>query len=91
MLLAKGLDKLLVHRLVAVVSQNTEEGLALVESLGRLVEASGQTVVDEGGLEDLLDGGVDVHGAGDSGSGGRGVDGHGFISFNVGHGCVQSR
>jgi hypothetical protein len=89
-LLAESLDEFLVHRLVAVVGQDAEKGLTLVQSLGGLVKAAGETVVDEGGLQDLLDGGVDVHRAG--GHGDRGVVdgggdfGHGFISFDVGHG-----
>ena len=89
MFLAKSLDELLVHGLVAVVGQNAEKSLALVQSLGRLVEAAGEAVVDEGGLQDLLDGGVDVHrpgGDGDRGLVGGGDFGHGFISFDVGHG-----
>ncbi len=50
-----------------------------------LPEATGEAVVDERVLEDLLDGGVDVHGAGRS----RGGCGHGNItpiSFDVRHG-----
>ena len=66
MLLAEGLNELLVHGLVAVVSEDTEQGLALVKSLGRLVKATGEAVVDESCLQDLLDGGVDIHGAGGS-------------------------
>ena len=87
MLLAEGLNELLVHGLVAVVSEDTEQGLAVVKSLGRLVKATGEAVVDKSCLRDLLDGGDDIHGAGVSrGSCGRSVNGHGFISFNIRHG-----
>jgi hypothetical protein len=52
--LAESLDQFLVHGLVAIVSQDAEEGLTLVQSLGGLVEAAGKTVVNEGSLQDLL-------------------------------------
>jgi len=54
MFLAESLDELLVHGLVAVVGEDTEKGLSLVKSLGRLVKATGKAVVDEGGLQNLL-------------------------------------
>ncbi len=54
MFLAESLDELLVHGLVAVVGEDTEKGLSLVKSLGRLVKATGKAVVDEGGLQYLL-------------------------------------
>jgi hypothetical protein len=69
----QSLDDFLVHGLVAVVGQDTDKGLTLVQSLGGLVKGASETVVDEGGLQ----GGVDVHRTG---------DGHGFISFDVGQG-----
>jgi hypothetical protein len=52
--LAESLDQFLVHGLVAVVGQDAEEGLTLVQSLGGLVEAAGKTVVNESSLQDLL-------------------------------------
>jgi hypothetical protein len=54
MFLAESLDELLVHGLVTVVGEDTEKGLSLVKSLGRLVKATGKAVVDEGGLQNLL-------------------------------------
>ena len=62
-------DQLLVHRLITVLGQDTEESLSLVQSLGGLPHTSGQAVSDESLLEDLLDGGVDVHGTGGRGGG----------------------
>ncbi len=62
MFLAKSLDQFLVHGLIAVVGEDAEQGLALVQSLGGLVKTPGKTVMDEGSLQDLLDGRVDVHG-----------------------------
>ena len=62
MLLAESLDQLLVHGLVAVVGEDAEKGLAFVQGLSGLVKASGEAVVDEGGLQHLLNGRVDVHG-----------------------------
>jgi hypothetical protein len=52
--LAESLDQFLVHGLVAVVGQDAEKGLTLVQGLGGLVEAAGKTVVNEGSLQDLL-------------------------------------
>lgn len=54
MFLAESLDELLVHGLVAVVGEDTEKGLSLVKSLGRLVKATGKAVVNEGSLQNLL-------------------------------------
>ena len=72
MLHTEGRDELLVHRLVTVLSQDTEEGLPLVQGLGGLPHATGETVGDESLLQNLLDGGVDVHGPG-GGGGARNV------------------
>ena len=44
MLHAQGGDKLLVHGLVAVLCEDAEQGLPLVQSLGSLPQPSGETV-----------------------------------------------
>ena len=44
------------------LAARTQRSLALVKSLGGLVEAMNLTLVDEADLEDLLDGRVDAHG-----------------------------
>ena len=81
------LDEFLVVFLVAVFGEDTSDGLSLVQSLGGLPQAPGKTVVDQGLLEHLLDGLLDVHG---SSGGGCGSGGHGgIISFDVRHGEVS--
>jgi hypothetical protein len=61
------------------LNEDTEVGLSLVEGLGGLSETSGKTVVDEGSLDDLLEGILDRHGSrlvgdiGDLDLGGGGV------------------
>merc|ERR1719189_1518327 len=79
-LLAESSDQLLVHRLVAVLSEDAEQGLPLVKGLGGLPQATGKTISDQSLLEHLLDRLVDTHGAG-------GLDGRGarHISFNIRH------
>ena len=42
--LAEGSDQLLVHGLVAVLGEDAEQGLPLVQSLGSLPQPSGETV-----------------------------------------------
>jgi len=64
---AQGGDQLLVHGLVAVLGQDAQQRLTLVKRLGSLTDTAGETVGDESLLQDLLDGGVDVHGAGGGG------------------------
>ena len=54
MLLTQSLYELLVHWFITVVCENAKESLPLVQSLGRLVKTTGQTVVDESGLQHLL-------------------------------------
>ena len=66
---AESSDELLVHWLVTVLGQDAEESLPLVQSLGGLPHTARKSVSDERLLEDLLDGGVDVHGAGGGGGG----------------------
>jgi hypothetical protein len=46
------------------LDEDTEVGLALVEGLGALAETTGKTVVDESGLDDLLESVLDRHRAG---------------------------
>ena len=83
--MAHYLDKLLVGRLIASFSENAEMRLPLVQSSGGLVQSPGQSVVDQGRLENLLDGLVDVQwGVGSRGGGGG--SGSYFISFDVRHG-----
>ena len=72
--------QLLVLRLVAVLGQDTQQRLTLVQRLGGLADAAGEAVSDQGLLEDLLQGRVNVHGA-TGGHGGLGWN----ISFNIAH------
>ena len=53
---AEGLNELDVLGLSAGLNENAKMGLALVEGLGALTETTGETVVDEGILQDLLRG-----------------------------------
>merc|ERR1719150_1850101 len=46
MLLAQSLDQLLVSGLVAVFSQNAQDGLPLVQGLGSLMKTTMKTVMD---------------------------------------------
>lgn len=62
-LAAEGDDQLLVGLLLARLVEDAHVGLAAVEGLGGLAETTGQTVVDEGDLEDSLQGVEDRHGA----------------------------
>jgi hypothetical protein len=57
----ESLNKLLVWLLLAVLVQDTHVGLATVEGLGGLTETTGKTIVDEGVLENTLEGVLDRH------------------------------
>ena len=61
MLGAKGLNKLLVGVLVAVLVENAHVGLAAVEGLGGLTETASKSVVDEGVAENTLKGILNGH------------------------------
>ena len=76
---AEGGDELLVLGLVTVLGEDAEQRLPLVQGLLGLPEAAGEAVSDQRLLEDLLEGRVNVHGAGISGGGGWN------ISFNIAH------
>ena len=76
---AKGGDQLLVLGLVTVLGEDAEQSLPLVQGLLGLPEAAGEAISDQGLLEDLLEGRVNVHGADISGGGGWN------ISFNIAH------
>ena len=80
MFLAESSDQLLVHGFITVLSEDAQQSLSLVQGLARLSNTSGQTVSDHGLLQHLLDGGVDVHGAGHGGGGWN------VISLNIRHG-----
>ena len=69
MLHAESCDELLVHWFVTILGEDTEQSLSLVQSLGGLPDTPGEAVSDQGLLEDLLDGGVDIHGPGYGGGG----------------------
>merc|ERR1719284_350399 len=76
---AEGSDELLVHGFITVLGENAEQSLSLVQGLGGLTDTPGEAVSDQGLLEDLLDGGVDIHGAGHGGGGWN------IISLSVRH------
>lgn len=56
MLLAEGDDELLVGLLLAVLVEDAHVRLATVQGLGGFAEATGEAVVDEGKLQDSLEG-----------------------------------
>jgi hypothetical protein len=53
---AKRNDKFLVRLLLASLIEDTHMGLATIERLGCLSETAGESVVDEGKLQDALEG-----------------------------------
>merc|ERR1711941_176787 len=59
---AEGLNQLGVGILSAVGSKHAQMGPAAVQSLGALVQATGEAIMDERLLQDDLKGGHDVHG-----------------------------
>lgn len=61
---AESLDELEVLGLGDSLDKDTEVSLLLVKSLGALPQTPGKTVVDESGLDDLLESVLDRHGAG---------------------------
>ena len=62
MLSAESFNKLSVLWLVVIGGEHTEVSLALIEGLGALVETTGKTIMNKGVLNDLLEGGHNVHG-----------------------------
>ena len=60
--LAESGDELLVHGLVAVLGEDAEQGLPLVQGLGSLPQATGKTISDQS-LEKLTISGVILLGA----------------------------
>lgn len=61
MLRAKRNNKLLVGLLLARLIENAHVRLATVQGLGRLAQTAGKTIVDQGDLEDTLQGLEDGH------------------------------
>ncbi|GIL59634.1 hypothetical protein Vafri_14369, partial [Volvox africanus] len=59
---AQRLDQLLVIGLVAVLSQDAQLSLTLLNGPASLVQATAQAVVRQGLLQNHLHSGVDVHG-----------------------------
>lgn len=59
---AQGGDQFLVGWLVAALRQDAEHGRALVQHLAGLMDAVHEAIGDQGLLQHLLQGGVDVHG-----------------------------
>merc|ERR1740128_1249514 len=80
MLHAQSSDKLLVHGLVAVLSQDTQKCLPFVQGLGGLPHTTGQAISNKSLLQNLLNGSVNIHWA--RWSGGR----RNIISLNIRHG-----
>jgi hypothetical protein len=58
---AQGNDELLVRLLLASLVQDAHVGLSSVKGLGCFAETAGETVVDEGELQDSLEGVEDGH------------------------------
>lgn len=63
MLAAQGDDELLVGLLLACLVQHAHVGLPAVKGLAGFAQAASETVVDEGDLEDSLEGIEDRHAA----------------------------
>ena len=86
-------DQLLVGLLLARLVQHAHVGLAPVESLTRFAEATGEAVVDEGDLEDSLQGVEDGHAAGLAGAVGGDLDlvGRGDLLIGSGGGLFSVR
>lgn len=87
-LVAESLDELEVLGLVAGLDENAKVGLTTVEGLGALTQTTGETVVDESLLENLLESILDGHGA----LGGSGLGDLDLLDLlgdllNVGHCC----
>lgn len=61
MLRAESNDELLIGLLFAVLVEDAHVGLTTVESLGGFAETTGQTIVDEGELQNTLEGVQDGH------------------------------
>ena len=66
---AEGDHELLVGLLFACLVQHAHVGLATVEGLAGFAETTGETVVDQGDLQDTLEGVKDGHAAGVAGLG----------------------
>jgi len=66
---AEGLHKLAISGLIDVLGKDAKVGGALVKGLGALGQSAGQSVVDEGLLENLLQSSEDVHDLGGLGGG----------------------
>ena len=63
--LAKSGDELLVHGLVAVLGEDAEQGLPLVQGLGSLPQSAGKTISDQSlEIEDVLTKGIEHFGWG---------------------------
>lgn len=92
MLRAERDDELLVGLLLARLVEDAHVGLATVEGLGGLAETAGEPVVDQGELEDALEGLEDGHLAL-----GRGIGGYldllggddGLVVFSVRLGAIS--
>merc|ERR1719150_277751 len=90
MFLAQGLHKFLVRSFVAVLGQDAEQSLSLVESFGGFTKSTRKSVLDKSGLENLTESGFEIHAAsevfgGSTSSGCGSSSGHRLISFDVRH------
>merc|ERR1719468_1388661 len=70
MLHTKGSDKLLIAWLITVLAQDAQRSLTLVKSLSTLAQTTAQAIGNKSLLENLLNGGIDIHRSGRSRSGG---------------------
>merc|ERR1719457_134 len=81
MLHTEGSDKLLIAWLITVLAQDAQRSLTLVKSLSTLAQTTAQAIGNKSLLENLLNGGIDIHRSGRSRSGG----GSNIISLYIRH------
>merc|ERR1719354_696387 len=61
MLHTEGSDKLLIAWLITVLAQDVQRSLTLVKSLSTLAQTTAQAIGNKSLLENLLNGGIDIH------------------------------
>merc|ERR1712004_191801 len=91
MFLTQSLDQFLVGWLIAVLGQDAKQSLSLVKSFGGLMESSGKSILDQGGLEHFTESCFEAHatsevlGSSTDGGCGSSSGGHRLIPFDVRH------
>merc|ERR1719223_2533268 len=73
MLHTEGSDKLLIAWLITVLAQDAQRSLTLVKSLSTLAQTTAQAIGNKSLLENLLNGGIDIHRSGRNRSGSNNI------------------